>query len=49
MIPIHHSTFDLSDEPPNRPVRVLREAATAGKLADHRLTVLPINGELAIE
>ncbi len=49
MIPMHHSTFDLSDEPPNRPLRVLREAAAAAAIADHRLSVLPINGGIDIE
>src|SRR5690606_24662459 len=31
-IPMHYGTFDLSDEPPGEPVRLLRQIAASGML-----------------
>ena len=32
VVPMHHGTFDLSDEPASEPLRLLRETAAAGHL-----------------
>lgn len=45
LIPIHYGTFDLSDEPPNEPLRLLREAAETASVTD-KLKVLPIGGSV---
>lgn len=42
-IPMHYSTFDLSDEPPGEPVRLLQQMAAAGKLSGY--LHLPAIGE----
>jgi L-ascorbate metabolism protein UlaG (beta-lactamase superfamily) len=34
LIPMHYGRFDLSDEPPSQPLRLLREKAEAENLAD---------------
>jgi L-ascorbate metabolism protein UlaG (beta-lactamase superfamily) len=37
LVPMHYGTFDLSDEPPGRPLRMLREEAEkAGRAGDLR-------------
>jgi len=45
LIPMHYGTFDLSDEPPNEPLRLLKEAAEKADATD-KLKVLPIGGSL---
>ncbi|MDQ3323193.1 MAG: MBL fold metallo-hydrolase [Acidobacteriota bacterium] len=45
LIPMHYGTFDLSDEPPSEPLRLLREAAEKSGAID-RVKVLPIGGNL---
>jgi L-ascorbate metabolism protein UlaG (beta-lactamase superfamily) len=43
LIPMHYGTFDLSDEPPSQPLRLLSEEAARIGVA-HRLKPLAING-----
>lgn len=43
-IPMHYGTFDLSDEPPGEPVRLMQEFAAAGKIKGKLL--LPAIGEV---
>ncbi|HXG85476.1 MAG TPA: MBL fold metallo-hydrolase [Pyrinomonadaceae bacterium] len=45
LIPIHYGTFNLSDEPPSEPLRLLREAAEKSSAID-KIKVLPIGGSL---
>lgn len=45
LIPMHYGTFDLSDEPPNEPLRLLKEAAEKAGAID-KIKVLPIGGSL---
>ena len=42
LIPMHFGRFDLSDEPPSEPLRVLKEKAAEADLAE-RIKVLQIN------
>jgi L-ascorbate metabolism protein UlaG (beta-lactamase superfamily) len=39
-IPMHYGTFDLSDEPPSEPVRLLQEIAAGGMLQDLRIPAI---------
>ena len=39
-IPMHYGTFDLSDEPPGEPVRLLEQIAAAGILQDLRVPAI---------
>lgn len=48
LIPMHYGTFDLSDEPPNTPLKFLLSEASAAGLGD-RMRPLVINGHLEIE
>lgn len=48
LIPMHHGTFDLSDEPPSQPLRLLLEAANRAGIRD-RVKPLAINESMAIE
>ncbi len=45
LIPMHYGTFDLSDEPPNEPLRLLKEAAEKSGAID-KIKVLSIGGSL---
>jgi L-ascorbate metabolism protein UlaG (beta-lactamase superfamily) len=45
MIPMHYGTFDLSDEPPGEPLRLLKEKAAEMNLSD-KIKPLNINGSL---
>lgn len=42
LVPMHYGTFDLSDEPPNEPLRLLKEDAQKQNLSD-KLKPLNIN------
>ena len=42
LIPMHFGRFDLSDEPPGEPLRLLREAAAKANSPD-KVKVLQIN------
>lgn len=42
LIPMHFGRFDLSDEPPSEPLKLLRETATTANQAD-KIKVLQIN------
>lgn len=44
LIPMHYGTFDLSDEPPGEPVRLMQEFAAAGQINGQLL--LPAVGEV---
>lgn len=39
-IPMHYGTFDLSDEPPGEPVRILEQLAAGGMLQDLRMPAI---------
>lgn len=39
-IPMHYGTFDLSDEPPSEPVRLLEQLAAGGLLQDLRIPAI---------
>lgn len=39
-IPMHYGTFDLSDEPPGEPVRLLQQIAGGGMLQDLRIPAI---------
>ncbi len=45
LVPIHYGTFDLSDEPPNEPLRLLKNAAEKTSAID-KIEVLPVGGSL---
>lgn len=45
LIPVHYGTFDLSDEPPSEPLRLLKESAEKENLAD-KIKILQINESL---
>lgn len=45
LVPMHYGTFDLSDEPPSQPLKLLREEAAKNNLSD-RLKPLAINESL---
>lgn len=45
LVPIHHGTFDLSDEPPGAPLRELTKEARAAGVTD-RLKFLDLNGSV---
>ncbi|MEO7672591.1 MAG: MBL fold metallo-hydrolase [Pyrinomonadaceae bacterium] len=47
LIPMHYGTFDLSDEPPNTPLKALKAEAEKLGLSD-RITTLTINESLEI-
>jgi L-ascorbate metabolism protein UlaG (beta-lactamase superfamily) len=47
LIPMHYGTFDLSDEPPNAPLRYLKEEAATAGVAD-RVRPLVVNESLEI-
>jgi len=42
LVPMHYGTFDLSDEPPSQPLKLLKEEAEKRNLGD-RLKPLAIN------
>lgn len=42
LVPMHYGTFDLSDEPPNQPLKLLKEEAAKQNLSD-RVKPLAIN------
>ena len=42
LVPMHYGTFDLSDEPPNEPLRLLKEKASEINVSD-KLRALNIN------
>ena len=42
LVPMHYGTFDLSDEPPNEPLRILKEEMQKQNLSD-KLKPLNIN------
>ena len=48
LVPMHYGTFDLSDEPPSQPLRLLKEEANKNGIAD-RVRPLAINEALLIE
>jgi hypothetical protein len=45
---MHYGTFDLSDEPPNEPLRLLKEEAEKRALSD-KLKPLAINESFYFE
>lgn len=45
LVPVHYGTFDLSDEPPNEPLKLLRESAAKNNVAG-KIRVLQINESL---
>ena len=47
LVPMHYGTFDLSDEPPNQPLRYLKEEAERSGIAD-KVRPLAINEALLI-
>ncbi len=48
LVPMHYGTFDLSDEPPNEPLKLLQEEANKQNLSD-RLKPLTINESFYFE
>jgi L-ascorbate metabolism protein UlaG (beta-lactamase superfamily) len=48
LVPMHYGTFDLSDEPPNQPLKLLREEAAERDSSD-RVKPLAINGGFYFE
>jgi L-ascorbate metabolism protein UlaG (beta-lactamase superfamily) len=48
LVPMHYGTFDLSDEPPSEPLRLLREEAAALGFAD-RIKAPTINESVLFE
>jgi len=34
LVPMHYGTFNLSDEPPSEPLRLLKESAAQNNLSD---------------
>lgn len=46
LIPMHFGRFDLSDEPPSEPLRLLKEKAAEANVSD-RMKILQINESLA--
>jgi len=48
MIPMHYGTFDLSDEPPSQPLRLLMEEAERNGISD-KVRPLAINGSVLFE
>jgi len=46
LVPMHYGTFDLSDEPPSQPLRLLLEQAEAAGISD-QVKPVAINGSLA--
>lgn len=48
LVPMHYGTFDLSDEPPNEPLRLLKEEAQKKNLGD-KLKPLAINESIVFE
>ncbi len=47
LIPMHYGRFDLSDEPPNEPLRLLKQEAAKANIGD-KIRVLTINESMAI-
>ncbi|MFN6962870.1 MAG: MBL fold metallo-hydrolase [Pyrinomonadaceae bacterium] len=47
LVPMHYATFDLSDEPPGQPLRLLREEAEKADVAD-RVRPIAIGESIAI-
>jgi L-ascorbate metabolism protein UlaG (beta-lactamase superfamily) len=48
LVPMHYGTFDLSDEPPNEPLKLLKEEAGKRNLSD-KLRPLAINESFYFE
>jgi L-ascorbate metabolism protein UlaG (beta-lactamase superfamily) len=48
LVPMHYGTFDLSDEPPNEPLKLLKEEAAKQNLSD-KLKPLAINESIYFE
>ena len=48
LVPMHYGTFDLSDEPPSEPLRVLKEKAAEMNISD-KIKSLQINESLIFE
>lgn len=48
LVPMHYGTFDLSDEPPSEPLKLLKEEANKQNLGD-RLKPLAINESFYLE
>ena len=48
MVPMHYGTFDLSDEPPNTPLKTLKAEAEKSGLSD-RIKTLTINESMEIK
>ncbi|MGB7207325.1 MAG: MBL fold metallo-hydrolase [Pyrinomonadaceae bacterium] len=48
LVPMHYGTFDLSDEPPNTPLKTLKTEAEKSGLSD-RIKTLTINESLEIK
>ncbi len=47
LLPMHYGTFDLSDEPPNQPLKLLKTAAEKAGIAE-KIEALQINEHLEI-
>jgi len=48
LVPMHYGTFDLSDEPPSQPLRLLKEEAAKRGIVD-KVKSITINEALPIE
>lgn len=48
LVPMHYGTFDLSDEPPSQPLRLLMEEAESNRITD-KIRPLALNEALFIE
>lgn len=46
MIPMHHGTFDLSDEPASEPLRIVQQMAASGAFSAGQRLVAPAVGEV---
>ena len=46
LVPMHHGTFDLSDEPASEPLRLTQQMATSGALSAGQRLVAPAVGEV---
>lgn len=47
LVPMHYGTFDLSDEPPNQPLKLLQEQAAKAEM-NEKIKVLQINENLEL-
>jgi L-ascorbate metabolism protein UlaG (beta-lactamase superfamily) len=48
LVPMHYGTFDLSDEPPSEPLKMLQEEAAKNNVSDKVLPIV-INETIELE